>query len=719
MAQQVTPVEVMSWSKGLVTEANPLSFPEGASIDEENFVLNQDGTRSRRLGLDLESGGAIIDTGIAKSNLYVKSFLWENAGGVADVTLLIVQVGNFIHLFIPGDSVSAGYKTKLEIVGAADNAPMSFANSDGKLIIVCNIPTIEVIEYDNVGITLKRTTGNLRIRDFFGVEDIIGSKDLNDPTYLNLRPDQVTDSHIYNLRNQTFGEPRLNHSSSAALADPIKAFFTDAKVYPSNSDNLQQFFYPDTSASDKRTKDQFWPDDMKDNKPPNFRSPTGMFIIDLLDRGGSRLKEVKALNDRESTLEYPLTKLPADKTSGGASVIAGFAGRIFYAGFSSDNTEPDSRSPVLSSYIAFSRLIKSPTDAFLCYQEGDPTSKEAPDLLDTDGGLIRIDGASGINYMVSTGSGLLVLAENGVWVITGGNEYGFTASTYKVTKISNVGCMSPGSVVMTESSLAFWSSDAIQAIDLNSLALSNISTNTIQTLYDTIPINDKLSVTSSYDSFKKEISWCYGHGEKTILIFNAILGAFTKYRIKSTSTRSLISPAKIPPMLVRDFYTDTMYICRDINTNFRFKFGHFTNEVFKDWGTTDSKAYIHTGWFSGGDLVLRKELPYLLVHLRDVSTGLFKDDEDEVYIVNDSSCKASILWNWAKDKRSNRWSREFEVYRKRNNFFWDYDDFFKDFEVITSKTKLRGSGRVLSLRFETSEGKACDLVGWSMILGVS
>ena len=41
---------------GLVTEASPLTFPENASIDEANFELDRNGSRSRRLGMDYEEG---------------------------------------------------------------------------------------------------------------------------------------------------------------------------------------------------------------------------------------------------------------------------------------------------------------------------------------------------------------------------------------------------------------------------------------------------------------------------------------------------------------------------------------------------------------------------------------------------------------------------------------------------------------------------------------
>jgi len=45
---------------GLNTDASPVNFPENFSSDEENFVLNLDGSRQRRLGLSLEEGGEVI-----------------------------------------------------------------------------------------------------------------------------------------------------------------------------------------------------------------------------------------------------------------------------------------------------------------------------------------------------------------------------------------------------------------------------------------------------------------------------------------------------------------------------------------------------------------------------------------------------------------------------------------------------------------------------------
>ena len=58
MARQKAKKEYNTFVKGLTTEAGPLTFPENASLIDENFVLNRDGSRQRRLGLNYEDGGS-------------------------------------------------------------------------------------------------------------------------------------------------------------------------------------------------------------------------------------------------------------------------------------------------------------------------------------------------------------------------------------------------------------------------------------------------------------------------------------------------------------------------------------------------------------------------------------------------------------------------------------------------------------------------------------
>jgi len=84
-----------SFVKGLITEASPLTFPENASIDEQNFVLNRDGSRSRRLGIDYESLYAKTSTGLTAADIQEgkQSFhRWDTPSGNSSIAIGVVRI---------------------------------------------------------------------------------------------------------------------------------------------------------------------------------------------------------------------------------------------------------------------------------------------------------------------------------------------------------------------------------------------------------------------------------------------------------------------------------------------------------------------------------------------------------------------------------------------------------------------------------------------------
>ena len=84
-----------SFTKGLITEASPLTFPENASIDEENFVLNRNGSRSRRLGVNYEGGYTLTSTGFTSAAIQTgrQSFhKWDTPGGDTTVSIGVVRI---------------------------------------------------------------------------------------------------------------------------------------------------------------------------------------------------------------------------------------------------------------------------------------------------------------------------------------------------------------------------------------------------------------------------------------------------------------------------------------------------------------------------------------------------------------------------------------------------------------------------------------------------
>src|SRR4030066_994020 len=104
MANIVSEKQINAFVKGLITEASPLTFPENASLDEENFDLDLNGSRKRRLGVDYETGYTLTSTGFTTAELQTgrqSSHVWTFPGGSTTVTLGVIRILNklwFINL---------------------------------------------------------------------------------------------------------------------------------------------------------------------------------------------------------------------------------------------------------------------------------------------------------------------------------------------------------------------------------------------------------------------------------------------------------------------------------------------------------------------------------------------------------------------------------------------------------------------------------------------
>jgi len=103
--------EVNNFVKGLITEASPLNYPANASIDEENFELNRDGTRDRRLGMGYESDFARNSTNIFQvdaDSVSVSTFTWESVSGVLTDDFLVVQLEKVLKFYDINSSSLSG-----------------------------------------------------------------------------------------------------------------------------------------------------------------------------------------------------------------------------------------------------------------------------------------------------------------------------------------------------------------------------------------------------------------------------------------------------------------------------------------------------------------------------------------------------------------------------------------------------------------------------------
>lgn len=764
MARATQPVEVTNFVAGLVTDASPLTFPDNASLDEENFVLNIDGSRDRRLGIDYENNFVALNSNqsnLTSTDVGRSAFKWENAGGDADKSLLVVQFGTRIDIIdLDAQPISSGFITSFTF-DTEYTAIFTYAEVDGLLVVANGAQDIPILTYD--GTTVTSETFRLSVRDMFGVYDEFDGEDLMSGSNTQTRPDTQLDEHIYNLRNQGWGVPRKRGNTETIL-DPIYAYtLEDGGNFPSNADSVAYAMYADPNDSDDRVGNRFFPAEVKNNPVGSTRAAQGHYIIDLFNRGASRLAEVEKSHDRYSQLIYDLTSLVDDQSEGGVGVVTEFAGRAWYAGFSGEVTNGDERSPRLSSYLCFSRLSETAADLARCYQEADPTSVDANELVDTDGGFVRIDGAYGIQGLVNIGSKLVILARNGVWILEGGSDYGFSATAYKVSRISEHGIRAKNSIVIVDNTVMFWGSDGIYHVTANEFGdtvVNSLTQTRIQTFYEQISESDKVLVSGYFDTYEKKVRWLYqtslnDTSEVKELVLDVNLGAFYKNTIKQTEanknkpvmvvegnayTQNLNSEdvvagvddvevggdqVVVTTSSINNLTRELIYItATEWSTTIRYSIATYSDTDFLDWKSdddtgVDAAAFLLTGWMSAGDYWRDKQVPYLQTIFERTETG-FAEDGDDFVLQNQSSCMVQAQWGWTDNANAGRWSTAREYYRLTRLYLASLvsEGFENGHPIVITKDRLRGRGKVVSLKFSTSPGKDCKLQGWTMLMAV-
>lgn len=731
MARQRVPAQVNQFIGGLNTEASPLNYPINATVSELNCSLLKDGSRRRRLGFDREDNAVTINTSIVPSttNPKLKMFVWDKPGGVADKTFIVVQAGSTLRIHDTDngvlstlvDTISLGiFLVEVSLRGFE----FSMANISGDLVVVTGDTQVNIITYDGVTKEFASTRRKLLVRDFWGVEayGMVGGTNyaLSDRENIQRRPSDISYRHRYNLCNQGFGLQRVTGASdSTTVVDPIAAFYAASgnTVYPSNADNASQFIGPNVNFSSNRTVDRYRSTDHFTTTPTTSDSPKGAFIIDFIYRGLGREAALDTNKENNPVIEREHPSLFGDftlidRSRYGPRVCAAFAGRVWYAGFTSDGLGFDNKSPKVSSYVLFSQSVVSQRQITHCYQEADPTSNSDPDIIDTDGGFINLDGAYNIRKMVVLQASLFVFAENGIWEIRGGDSVGFTATNYIARKVSNEGCVSGDSVVLFEQTLLYWGRQAIYAIVLGEggeYVVQDLTKDTIQTVYQSISEEDKQSTKGYYDYTENAFRWIYGtslsHPSTTKeLLLHSRFNSFCQNEI--TSASGVSGPvAALDGVTLNLSYNPHLILIgvQEAVSGFdqiSYTFGHYKNENPLDWvsfgGGLDSPAHLQTGFVTGGDARLRKEVPRLTTH--------FSRTEDEDLGGVESSCILSSRWDWSTAVGTSRWSTPRQAYRPvRTSDGHDH---------VTTKNRIRGSGKSVSFRFESEPGKTFRLYGW-------
>lgn len=728
--------EYNSFVRGLITEANILSFPDNASVDEDNMVLNIDGSRQRRLGMDYENNFSLIDT-LVPNNILNEStpsvHKWVGAGNNPRTVLGIIHIYDRLYFVdLTSSNPSSTLKNNGNYVPISPTTKLiSTASINGYLVCVNEDQEPFYLQYTESTDVVTKTTINIKIRDFWGIEDNLE---------IASRPSSLTNAHNYNIRNQGW------------RPDYAWLLYLTFLFYPSNADIMYL---------GKNSTGVFEPIVFVQQEFGTSAAPKGKFIIDYNNRGTSR------------TILTSNSDLPLDREQGKPSCVTSYSGRVFYSGINSSVIDGDKRSPNYSGIVFFSRVSASASDLGKCYSDADPTSEHISDLVDTDGGYIIIPDATGIKALIPVGGSIAVMASNGIWEISGGGTI-FSATNYQVRKVSSVGVSSVLSIVQAEDSVVYWSDGGIYALTADSVSGNLISTNitqdTIQTFYNNISSLGKMYSQGIYDSSNKKLRWLYNDTtgyptDRKIkynreLIFDLRLKAFypntistgdtsapyiagyviTPNYISTTTEVNIVSNADmvvvddvqvvVSEAINSDSQSFTKYFIINPNpgSTDQITFGVFRNIDFVDWYNHDGIGKDYTSYLITGydgsvptkagyaqDTQRIKSVDTVTFHFKRTEDG-FTSDGFDIVPTNQSSCKVQSQWEWTDSPNAGRWGTEFQAYRYKLNYVPSsvYDPFDYSYQVITTKNKLRGSGRVLSLYLHSESGKDMHILGWGV-----
>ncbi len=689
MAQSLNQKAVNNFVKGLITEAAELTFPEGASVDESNCDLRRDGTRRRRLGVVYEGSNAFSSFTLSNSELTTTGS-WINVGGNANLEFLVLQKGSTLYFYnkastpfsnqVLSNSINLASYQHSSSAGAG-TAKCQFTSIKGNLVVSSPQINTIVIQYNTNG-TFTTSAVSFDIRDFEWQSNVL---------------------NLYGERSTIINDQDRDYDSANAgwVGTKGAAAYTAYKSANTARPPLTHPWY-----AGKDTDGDFDQAEWKKVFGGTSRTAHGHFILDFF------------LKDRQTASGISSMTKATDPETARFKCAESFSGRVFYAGLDSAEN---------SGTILFSRSVETIADLGICHQVNDPTSEYLSDLLDTDGGVIRIPDAVKIQKLYAYQNSLFVFAENGVWQIAGVDGV-FRASSFSVNRVTRVGLLQPETFVEAEGIPFWWSNSGIHTLTTDPVSgqgtEQNLTIPTIQTLWDDIDSTAKSRVTAVYDRVNKRIYWGYPNASESVvsklnnfLILDIPLQAFFPWKVsdQTSNTDAIVGLAFYPtytPANTGD--PAVVLICRE-GSDSKITFGGFTGVTFLDWGSANYSSFAETGYDFVGDLVTKKSSPYIVTYCRVTETGFTGSESAGYEAVRPSGLKISAAWDFAEDFGASQ-----QVYRLKYPVLpnsSNLNDFNYPEDVITSRVKVRGHGRSMRIKYESEQGKDFLLLGWGMIQG--
>lgn len=692
-----------NFTGGFVTQATALNFPENAASDQTDVVFSDLGIASRRFGMDFENNfvkHTVSDTEKAETTYY-----WKNAGGDGTQNLIVHQNGDTLYFYntATANSISGGISANTVTLSSfqssgstSDNLNQNecqFSTGLGYLFVVHPYCDPFYILFNPSDGSFTAAIINFQIRDLTGITEAV---------LVDNRPTSLTANHEYNIVNQGWVDAKRD------------LFHTAASAYPSNAD-VWWIFNDDTDTFAPSTT-------LASNSRGSTPAPKGFFRLNPW----STARAATALAQAGITIS--LTGTP-DENSGviRPSVTEFHAGRVFYTGVNAQK---------YNSRIYFSTIVQQPADFGLCMSQDDPTSETLFDFLPSDGGIISIPQAGTIYRLVSLGPSMLVFAANGVWVISGSQGIGFSATDYTVSSVSDDRSVSGTSFVNVGGSIAWWNATGINIVTndpSNGLSVKSMTNDKIKDYYLDINLISKRFARGTYNPRTHTLQWLFRakpfasitetYTFDTVLSFNTLVGAFYTWDLPSTNvqTMSIVTVEGAGSLTGSNNIVDNAanlvvdnlgnqlvtyaFSQTSITTTTKFlvyQGGAFTfaesfSPLYKDW-TQSGTPEDYVSFFTTGPMIKtqgerRFQVNYIFV-FSDMSDG-------------PSSYTYQALWNYGNSGDTGQFTQRQTISQTIAHTETNYD-------AARRRLKVRGSGTAVQFKFTSVSGQPFNIIGWSV-----
>lgn len=341
-----------------------------------------------------------------------------------------------------------------------------------------------------------------------------------------------------------------------------------------------------------------------------------------------------------------------------------------------------------------------------CFQRNDPIAEDSSDIVETDGGEILIQDAGDIKALEPFKAGVLVFCDNGVWYISGTTDTGFSATSYAVSKISPYVLYAKRTILPMKDVVLFAGREScyvVQEVALGQATVESLTERTIQSYWKEFITAE---THAAYDELLGRVHFVNPGLAGSVLIFDSKLGSWHPWDLNVDTgvvTRSAVGA------VYNDIEGRVLYAHQRLGS---VEFSSQEQGSLLDFGSGVYSSYLVTQPETVQNFSRKKGVPLM--------TAMFRRTEKQITGFNGtyefdapSSCLVSLKFDWDQNKTTS----PREAYRAlplgyaassipqtlelRN-------------EIVTFKDKIRGVGRAVQVRFESTEDNRLDLYGYSI-----